>query len=250
MDPSLTRWLDDLRRARSEIAPLFLLADSRPLFARLGEGSFAERVAAELRDAAWLWGPRAAYLGACSGDEPAYYEIFEAFADAAGCPAKMHVPAPASGPERDFLAEADLVVLGGGDPEAGWARLVEADLVEPLRRAFEREAVFVGVSAGATLLGLGPAPDHAGLAFVPLVIDSRGEPSWERLAGRLDDGVCRRGVGIPAGGAAIFHPDETLEPVVAPLVELSRAPSGEVREVQLLPPAAPSRPAASDPEAS
>jgi hypothetical protein len=34
-------------------------------------------------------------------------------------------------------------------------------------------------------------------------------------------GGSKRGIGLPTGGGAIYHPDHTLEPLRHPLVELS-----------------------------
>ncbi|MEQ8455742.1 MAG: Type 1 glutamine amidotransferase-like domain-containing protein [Sandaracinaceae bacterium] len=229
------------RPPSADLNPAFLLADSRPLFARLGEGSVSELVAAAYRDAAWIWGPRAAYLGACNGDRPEFYEIFESFAEAARCPQRMHVRAEPTEAERDFLAEADLIVLGGGDPLQGLRAFESAGLVEVLRESFTRGAVLVGVSAGATLLGLGTrdaaerfAPT---LGLVPLVIET-GPDAAERLAASVQQAPIPRGVAIPAGGAAAFHPDGSLEPLASTLEEIVSEEDGGLRRAHLLPSAA------------
>ena len=106
-------------------------------------------------------------------------------------------------------------------------------------RVARRIAVAVGVSAGATLLGLGTrdaaerfAPT---LGLVPLVIET-GPDAAERLAASVQQAPIPRGVAIPAGGAAAFHPDGSLEPLASTLEEIVSEEGGGLRRAHLLPP--------------
>ena len=93
---------------------MFLLADSQLLFLR-DEGSlFLDRVRAALGPE-----PRAAYLGASNGDEPAFYDIFVAAMEGIGVRACRSVPSAPSEADRAFLEEASVILLAGGDADRG-----------------------------------------------------------------------------------------------------------------------------------
>jgi peptidase E len=91
--------------------------------------------------------PRALWLGTASGDAPEYAARFEAAYRTLG--AETDVLAASDEGAADRIAEADLVVVGGGNTLAlleawrarGWDAL--------LARAWEQGAVLSGVSAGA-----------------------------------------------------------------------------------------------------
>lgn len=193
----------------TDVKPIYLLADSRPLL--WDRPITAEAIGA--RDGATL---SAAYLGASNGDVAAFYELFTAAMARVGITRTLHVHAQPSRGECAFLDRADLVLLAGGDPSAGWRAFESSGLREQIERCYLAGAVILGTSAGAMQLGLGV---HDGdewiptFGWVPRVIDVHDEKSgWSRLGRwieRRDDGAL--GLGIPSGGAVIFSPPATFE---------------------------------------
>src|SRR2546423_9704340 len=95
------------------IKPLYLLADSQLLFLRETEHAFMNRI----REALDSTDPKAAYLGASNGDDPAFYSIFEAAMQSIGISQCRMVPVHPSADDLAFLQSADLVLLAGGDVE-------------------------------------------------------------------------------------------------------------------------------------
>lgn len=252
--------------------PVYLLADSRPLFGSQRPGgpvgapasgrSLAERLRADLEDRAAAGGEAlaAAYLGASNGDEPAFYEIFEAAMDQLGVERRRFVRASPAAEDLDFLRRADLVLLAGGEVQAGWEALERSGAAEIVLAAYRRGAVLVGVSAGAVQLGQGWLPPDREQLFptarlLPFLIDAHDEPEWRHLRRTVSGSPgYLAGLGIPFGGAARVAPDMTVEPLEKPLLELFRRPdSGAELQEALLAPAAepdaggappPSRPSA------
>ncbi len=239
--------------------PVFLLADSQLLFRTQGGAPLLERLAAVLTERAAMTepqtpgGPAAAYLGASNGDEPTFFELFRAAMDQLAVRDCRHVPAQPTADDLAFLERADLVLLAGGDARRGLAAFRDAGVETLLLARYYQDAVLVGVSAGAVQLGIrfwsegvdGAAGETVdGLPVVPSLVDVHDEPDWERLRrllAAMPPGVS--GLGIPAGGAAIYHPDGTIEPVARPLVELQLGEGG-IREALLLPGAAEPEPGA------
>jgi peptidase E len=195
--------------------PMFLLADSQPLFRRAGDVSLLDRV----RDVLDVEPARAkaAYLGASNGDVSAYYALFQAAMrdiDVVDC---KHVRAEPDEAALAFVAEADIVLLAGGDPAVGWRAFQKAGLVDVLRNVPGRGAILAGVSAGAVQIGMlteGPTPDSpvSLLSLLPYVISPHQEPEWASLANLIRRGGGQLvGIGIPTGGAVIAHPDRSIE---------------------------------------
>jgi hypothetical protein len=225
--------------ADSPFAPLFLLADSQLLFAGTGGPSILERVRRLLPSS-----PRAAYLGAANGDDPAFYDLFAAAMDGAGITERRLVGSLYGDDDRAWLAAAHLVVLSGGDVERGWRIFEQSGIREALHERYAAGAVLLGVSAGAVHLGW----DY--LHLVPARIGAHAEADgWSDLRRRMaasKEPV--RGLGIPTGGGLVVHPDGAAEAVRRPVTELAFAGDGdgegeadregEIRESLLLPPVA------------
>lgn len=139
---------------------------------------------------------------------------------------------------RAVIHRADLVFVSGGDPTLGAKVLAHAGAAAWLRNARARGAFLMGVSAGAIALGAfwadWPAEDEASLdpeaefartrlqrcigAVPGYVFDTHNEEDdWDEL--RVVAKLCARHgkkarfVGIPTGGALIFHGDGTMETV-------------------------------------
>ncbi len=213
------------------IQPIFLLADSQLLFWRDDEGKrFLDRARTLIETAA----PTAAYLGASNGDAPEFYDLFVGSMAEIGIEAKdcRHVPAEPTDDDLAFLDKADLILLAGGDVQRGWEAFQKAGLKEKISKRYYAGAVLVGVSAGAVQLGLkGWDPDASTLfdtfCLVPFVIDAHDEPSWSGLLRAVPRaGEHTRGLGIPSGGGALYHPDYSVEPVRHPVAEVEMSEEG------------------------
>lgn len=220
--------------------PIYLFADSRLLFWGESGGPYLSSIRRLVtRDS-----PKAAYVGASNGDAPEFYSVFEAAMDGAGVRDRRMIRSPFPSEDRSFLGEADIILLAGGEVEAGWKVFVETGMREVIARRYAEGAVLMGVSAGAVQLGLcGPAGGGASAAglvetfkLVPFVIDAHDEGRrWGRLRGALRLlGGGTRGIGIPAGGGMVYYPEGRVEAVRLPLHELSLE-GGEVKEALLLP---------------
>jgi len=189
-----------------------------------------------LADAVRLTGkekPTALYIGAASGDDRGFGGALSALLKAAGA-RKVLWPKLSSGKMKDAtgarggLDEADLVFVGGGDVEAGVHSLRDADLVGDLHNAAKRGVVFVGMSAGAIMLGErwirwpreGASDDEAEtyecLGVAPCSLDTHGEADgWQETqsfaavrARELGAKACA--YGVPSGAALVIHADGSL----------------------------------------
>ncbi|HKD14764.1 MAG TPA: Type 1 glutamine amidotransferase-like domain-containing protein [Candidatus Angelobacter sp.] len=218
------------------IRPLFLLADSQVLFWKDGNRLFTERIREQL-DAS---NPAAAYLGASNGDNPEFYALFQAAMELIDVQSCRMVPSSPSNEDKKFLASADLVLLAGGDVELGWKSFQQTGIEEMLVQRRYEGAVLVGVSAGAVQLGLGTLLETSTMRklstfqFAPFYVDAHAEESeWWNLKALVNlAGEGARGIGIPAGGALIYSPDGTLEPIRKTLTEFFR--QGDRMSEQLL----------------
>ena len=211
--------------AESPFAPLFLLADSRLLFPTSENPSLLDRVRRHLPD-----DPSSAYLGAANGDDADAWALFEAAMDGAGIRRRRMVRSAFPDDDRAWLAEAELVVLAGGDPERGWRLFRQAGIDDVLRERYAAGAVLLGVSAGAVHLGW----DH--LDLVPALVGAHEErEGWADLARRVRRSPTPvRGLGLPFGGGLVCHPDGTIEPLRLPVHELVPE-GGDLRHGLLLP---------------
>ncbi|HEX7243541.1 MAG TPA: Type 1 glutamine amidotransferase-like domain-containing protein [Longimicrobiaceae bacterium] len=223
--------------------PFFLLADAQLLVLR-GEG---DRLLERVRRAAEGGEPgrplRAAWLGASADDSPEGFELFAAAMERISPVECRMVRSAPSDDERAFLESADLVLLSGGDTARGWNRLRQSGLDAALRERHVAGAVLMGISAGAIQLGPrgwrgsspGPGDLFDTLGLLPFVVDAHAEATWRRLRQvLLLVGEGARGIGIPAGGAAVVHPDGAVEAVRHPVTELSVS-GGAVRQRLLAP---------------
>src|SRR5262249_27981918 len=164
--------------------------------------------------------PRAAYIGASNGDQAEFYSIFQAAMEHVAIPECRMIPSAPSADDRSFLLSSDIILLSGGDVELGWNIMKENGVSEDLIAAFNRGAVLMGVSAGAVQLGQvgwrqtdGAQTDvfHT-LGLVPYIISAHQEDQdWEDLKTVVAFmGNNAHGIGLPRGGAAIYHPDRSL----------------------------------------
>ncbi len=168
---------------------------------------------------------KAAYIGVSSDDEPVFYEIFRGTMQNLGIDHLKHIHTLFPDEEREFLQQADLILLGGGDTQRGWQILRQSGMNEILAKRYYDGSVMIGVSAGAVQLGLfastGDGADNEMLKLIPLVIDVHDEQNdWHALQELLTrKGPYMTGVGIPLGGGLLYHPEPALEAVAQPIYE-------------------------------
>jgi cyanophycinase len=220
------------------ITPIYLLADSQLLFVRDDDNGLTGGIRANLPSS----DPKAAYIGASNHDRAEFYDLFVAAMESMGVSNCRMVPSQLAGEDRLFLEEANLILLAGGDVEHGWQVFERNGLKDLIVRKRYDGSILVGVSAGAVQLGLGaltdaPQPKKLDLfGFVPFYVGAHEEhDEWWNLRALVNlsqSGV--RGVGIPAGGGAIYWPDGTLEPIRRPLTELLKE-GDQVGERLLIP---------------
>lgn len=225
---------------KGEPRSIYLLADSRLLFRSAdGERGLAERIRADLPPGV---PHQAAYLGASNGDEPAFYEIFEAAMDLFGIARRRHIRASPSEEDLAYLAACHLILLAGGDVGSGWHAFETSGSARVVAEGYRNGALLIGISAGAVQLGQGwLEPESKSFlrtfGLLPFLIDAHAEPDWRHLRQSLQhapDYV--GGLGIPFGGGAVVAPDMTVEPLEKPVIELFRRDEA-VQEALLLPPA-------------
>jgi cyanophycinase-like exopeptidase len=222
------------------ILPIYLLADSQLLFWKRDDALFLESVKALLPSAS----PKAAYIGASNGDVPEFYGIFEAAMAGVGIRDCRMIVASYPAEDAQFLSQADLILLAGGDAERGWRTIKETGMGDAIIKRYYEGALVIGTSAGAVQLGLygciekGPSNNELfeTLKLVPFMIDVHDERNdWSRLRDTvtlLNSSV--KGVGIPAGGGIIYHPDGDLEPIRYP-VDGFAVTDGQLERNVLLP---------------
>lgn len=199
--------------------PIVLLADSQLLFWRQNEHLLLERVLKEQT--------KAAYIGASNGDNPDFYEIFVAAMEGFGIFDCRMIPSTISEADLSFLNDADIILLAGGDVELGWRTFITNGLDNHIVRRYSEGATLIGISAGAVQLGLcGLAADGSPIEtfkLVPFIIGAHEESNnWKTTRDLLRlSATNTRAIGLPTGGGAIYHPDQTLEPLRHLLVELT-----------------------------
>jgi cyanophycinase len=209
------------------LKPIYLFADSQLLFWKSKGIYFLETIRRLIENKS----PRAVYLGASNGDNPDYYSIFIAAMENTGiCNCRM-ILSSFSSDDSAFLDKADIILLSGGDIERGWNVFTTTGMKEVIIRKYFEGAILIGISAGAIQLGLFGWRENGILSdvlfntfkLIPFVISAHGEKQeWEELkkvVKTLKGTV--NGIGIPAGGGMIYHPDNSIEPIRIPLHEIS-----------------------------
>lgn len=209
------------------LQPLYLLADSQLLFWKRQNRLLLEEALEGLAQDTLL---SAAYIGASNGDRPEFYDIFEAAIDPIGVNDRRMIDSSFGPDDRAFLERAQLIVLAGGDVRRGWNTFEKTGMKEVILDRYAEGAVLVGISAGAVQLGRygivetpqSPAPELLDVfKLVPVVVDTHDDPAeWARLSRAIRSlKGAATGLGIPAGGGVIAHPDMTIEPLRRPVHE-------------------------------
>ncbi len=203
------------------IKPLYLFADSQPLFWSPDGEPFIRSIRALLPAPS----PLAVYIGASNGDDPAFYSIFEAAMELAGIKERRMIPSDMSPDDLDSVERAHLILLSGGDIERGWRTFEDNGLKRIVARRYNEGALLMGISAGAVQLGLAGWGESGKMIstfrIIPHVMGAHEEDrSWEPVKNLVRHfGEHTRGYGMPSGGGFIYHPDHSIEPIRRPLYE-------------------------------
>ncbi len=199
------------------------MADVKPLYLLAGGGpQRAEREARHIARALSESGdrPRVAYIGAASGDSILFYKFMKAILHKAGAAevdlvrlagARADIPAA-----KRLLSAADVIFLSGGEVDEGMDWLARHGLVGFLWELRSQGKVFLGVSAGAIMMGSkwvrwederddSTARLFDCLGFVPTTFDTHAEDEdWRELKAALRlQGHGARGYGIRSGGLVV-----------------------------------------------
>lgn len=232
-------WL--ARERYQALKPIYLFADSQLLFWKNDDGLFLDSVRILIERPQ----PKAAYLGASNGDDPAYYSLFQGAMEGIGVRDCCMINSQLSKREAAFLDEADLILLAGGDVQRGWETFKQNGVRETVVKRYLEDAVLIGISAGSVQLGWFGWPEgeltenrlFETFRLVPFVVDAHDEKNaWRNLRQCLK--VCGggvHGIGLPSGGGLIYHTNHTVESIRYPAVELSLN-DGEIVQSLLLPP--------------
>jgi peptidase E len=195
--------------------------------------------------------PLVLYVGAANGDDLGFGTALADLLKAAGAHKvlwpKLAVKNRENAKARAALTDVDLVFVGGGDVEEGIKVLRDADLVDDLRTAARRGAVYAGMSAGAIMLGErwirwphedagdDEAETYECLGVAPCSIDTHGEgDNWRETrsfaAVRARElGKKARAYAVPSGGALFVAHDGTLQARGEPVPVFAAMPNGKAK---------------------
>jgi peptidase E len=199
--------------------PIYLFADSQLLFWRPRGKPFL----LTLRNLIESKSFKAAYVGASNGDNPVYYSIFESAVKGIGVTDYRMIPASPSEADVSFVEQADLILLSGGDVEKGWTAFERSGLKQIIISKYHKGVILIGISAGAVQLGMFGCAESdkrcevlfPTFGLVPFVISAHDEKdNWSGLKKMLNRVEWKmNGIGIPAGGGMVYHPDNSIEPI-------------------------------------
>ena len=167
--------------------------------------------------------PKVAYIGASNDDSVDAHGIFTAAFEQVRTAGTHWVRVGFSNEDRAFLATADVIVLAGGDVEAGWNVFTRTGLREAIVKRYREGAILLGVSAGAVQFGryASLADNNGGqkllqtLGLLDVIVDVHDEKhDWRGLSATIQllEGAMR-GIGIPHGAALVVHADGIYEPL-------------------------------------
>jgi cyanophycinase len=219
------------------LKPIYLFADSSLLFWREKDMLFLNSVRSVIEKDS----PKAAYIGASNGDNPDYYQIFEAAMDSIGVTDRKMILSSYTTEDASFLDQADIILLSGGDVEVGWGVFTRTGLKETILKRYYEGSVLIGISAGAIQLGLLGLAESSNdfvetFKLIPFVIGVHEEATeWESLKEsirRLNSAA--PAIGIPSGGGIVAYADGSIEPIRHPGLEFSLR-EGRIIESLLVP---------------
>jgi cyanophycinase len=208
------------------LQPIYLFADSQLLFWRNNDSLFLDFI----KELCAKTAPKAAYVGASNGDDPAFYSIFEAAMEGIGIRDSKMIHSSFPDDDRLFFSESDIILLAGGDVEKGWNVFNETGLKDLVFKKYYEGAILIGISAGAVQLGLFGLVEEKPVnklidtfKLVPFMIGAHEEKEeWRSLSETIQllNGTAK-GIGIPTGGGLIYYPDQSIEAIRYPLYEFT-----------------------------
>lgn len=210
---------------------MLLCADSQLLFWRDGGRPFLARVAESLN----VSEQSACYIGAANGDQPEYYELFQAAMELMGMDRCHFIRSRQTEKDLQALAGASVIVLAGGDPLLGWQTI--RSLRPELQQARQNGCLLIGVSAGAMHLSglIWQEKSHllssdltAALGWAPCVIGAHEEGNeWAMLKQvlALTKG-CYPGYGLPLGSGMWVDAQGDVTPVKGSVLSLEWSEQG------------------------
>ena len=238
-------WLPHMSEMR---APLYLIAGGPRSIRQKGPDPLVQAVLQRTG----VPRPRVAYVGAASGDNPAFRLLFGRILEKAG--AGPMTLAPLCGKRGSLekatrvLEEADLVFISGGDVEEGMRVLQAKAAVPLLRRLWKEGKPLFGVSAGSIMLArqwvrwTDPRDESSArlfpcLGLAPVLCDTHGEgDGWVELHALLS--LCPVGAigyGIISGAALLVEADGSVSALGGGVEVFRRRKSGVARVTSVLP---------------
>ncbi len=172
--------------------------------------------------------PSIAYVGAASGDNRSFFAMIAAYLKLCGA-GNVALAAMAGrradlGKTRALLEESDMILVSGGDVEAGMEIVEERGMLQPLRDLYRAGKPYLGISAGSIMIARqwirwededddSSARLFPCLGIADVLCDTHGEgDEWEELRALIalcPDGTA--GYGIPTGAGLVVAPDGSLE---------------------------------------
>lgn len=157
------------------------------------------------------------YVGTANHDDGRFFSLMEAALLAAGAGSVTLAPIWGDSADieeaRRLLAGAEVIFLSGGEPEDGMEGLRKAGLAGLLEERYREGALYVGISAGAIMMGEHwvhwdvKGDDSTArlidcLGFFPMTFDAHGEQEdWKDLRCALSlMGSGSRGYGLSNDG--------------------------------------------------
>ncbi len=197
--------------------------------------------------------PRVAYIGAASGDNPAFRLLIGGILKKAGAGTVSLAPLcgkrGSAAAAQEVLAAADIVFVSGGDVEEGMKVLEEKGIVPFLRQLHAAGKPFFGISAGSIMLARAwvrwtdPGDDATAelfpcLGFAPVICDTHGEADdWTELKAALAlKPVGAVGYGIVSGTALVVEKDGSLGARGGEVHVFKRRKTGVAQLPSLVPP--------------
>lgn len=195
--------------------------------------------------------PLVAYVGTASADDRVFFQRVASVLREAGAGKVIHASISAYNADlkeaQEILNSADIVFISGGDVEKGMCILEEKNMVDFLRKLYERGKLFFGLSAGSIMLAKkwvrwsDPNDDSTAelfpcLGFVPIICDTHGEQDdWGELQAALRLAEDEKAYGIVSGTAVKVYPDGEMEALGGPVHQFVRREDRVIRVSDILP---------------
>jgi dipeptidase E len=229
-------------------APLYLIAGGPHSIRQKGPDPLVQ----EVLERTGASRPRVAYVGAASGDNPAFRLLISRVLEKAG--AGRVTLAPLCGRRGSLqkasavLEEADVIFISGGDVEEGMRVLQEKGAATLLRRLWREGKHLFGVSAGSIMLArrwvrwTDPGNEESAelfpcLGVAPVLCDTHGESDgWGELRALLS--LCSAGTtgyGIVSGAALKVEGDGAVSALGGEVHVFRRRKSGVAQIESMLP---------------